>query len=170
MKALDQGDIFYDPILNAVLQADGTFSMGYSTHAFTMLWPSYSAIDLHDNVISRLIPAQYDHWSNKLQYFDSVAGVDVVIDLTSGTSSQHQTVFNSQSTSQKNQGWAQEPPKPKFPFAPKSILFHKQTRTKWIFDEIDSLTRHPVLRSFYDKSQAMQILEQDYIEFEEIFF
>lgn len=177
MQALDQGDIYYDPTLGAVLQAEGTVDTAYLTHNFTMLWPSYGAANIHDSMVKRLIPAQYDPWGSILEYFDTAANATVKIDLKNSVTSQHSISINinNSTVSQQNLGWpsttqTEEKKKQKFPFAAKSILFHKNTKTKWIFDEIDSVTNHPVLRSFYNKQDAMQIFENEYDEFEEIFF
>lgn len=173
MQALDQGDIYYDAQLKAVFQAEGTFDSTNLTHDFTMLWPTYCQAQLHDNAVKLLISAQYDHWSNILKYFDATSNTTVTIDLKN-MSSQSASVpaINHDSSSQKNLGWAQpeEKKKQKFPFPIKTMLFHKTSRTKWIFDEIDKTTNHPILRSFYNKNHAMQIFERDYEEFEEIFF
>jgi hypothetical protein len=106
----------------------------------------------------------------------------IQIDLSSGMTSSRSGVAQvaSQSNthqSQQNWGWSTKDEekksknlKPSFPFKAGCALFHKESRTKWIFTEIDSMTRQPVLRSFYDKSKAMQVFEADYQEYEEIFF
>jgi hypothetical protein len=183
IQPLNQGDVYYDPVLNAVLKADGTLSI-HNAHQMTMLWPSYSAIDLADPMILRLMPAVYDLWTNILEYYDSNLCMHIRMDLATGKPVAHQTTSTSTSTSssvpppsQQNWGWTEkyEEKKPiqiktSFPYRINAVLFHKTSRTKWIFSEIDSMTNHPVLRSFYDKSQAMQIFEKDYEEFEEIFF
>lgn len=178
IQPLNKNDIFYDPVLNAVLQADGKLS-GHNTHEMTMVWPSYSAIDMADTVIKRLMPATYDHWTNVVEYYDPNLCMTVKLDLNTGMSSGVAGVspaaYQPQPPSLKNHGWAvkEETKKPeakKIPFSVGTILFHKSSRTKWVFAEVDNITNHPVLRSFYDKSQAMQIFERDYEEFEEIFF
>ena len=168
LQPLNQGDIYYDPVLNAVIQADGTIS-SQNTHAMTMLWPSYSAVDIPDSAVVRLISAKYDHWNNNLEYYDPNLCTMVKMDLSNG--------YKVTTKSQQNWGWStkdeEKKPqisKPSFPFKAGCTLFHKESRTKWIFTEIDSMTRQPVLRSFYDKTKAMQVFEADYQEYEEIFF
>lgn len=177
-QALNKNDIFYDCVLNAVLQADGTMDSN-NNHQFTMVWPSYTALDMHDSVIKRLAPATYDHWTNVVEYYDFNLCMTVKIDLNTGMSSGvagvSPTTYQPQPPSLRNHGWAvkeenKKPETKKIPFSVGSILFHKSSRTKWVFAEVDNITHHPVLRSFYDKSQAMQIFERDYEEFEEIFF
>lgn len=174
-QALNKNDIFYDPVLNAVLQADGVMDSN-NNHQFTMLWPSYTALDMHDSVLKRMMAATYDHWTNMVEYYDSALCMTIKIDLTTGMQSNVSGVSQSVKTqSQQNWGWtgkdeSKKPEAKRLPFSVGSILFHKTSRTKWVFAEVDNVTRHPVLRSFYDKSQAMQIFERDYEEFEEIFF
>ena len=181
LQALNQGDIYYDPVLNAVLQADGVISTN-NNHQFTMLWPSYTALDMHDSLLKRLMVATYDHWNNVVDYYDPGVCMTIKIDLSSGMSSStpgtpQAAPQTNTHQSQQNWGWStkdeEKKPKnlkPSFPFKAGSALFHKESRTKWIFTEIDSMTRQPVLRSFYDKSKAMQVFETDYQEYEEIFF
>lgn len=177
---LNQGNLYFDPISNFVLQAEGTVDAN-DCHNFTMLHPTYNPFNIHDSAVKKLILCNYDPWTITVEYQDSITGL-VKINLVSKTQtfSNAQTSPNAtqqQTPSQKNHGWAYEEPKkkpektkPSIPFKVGSILFHKSSRTKWIFAEVDNVTRHPVLRSFYDKSQAMQIFEKDYEEFEEIFF
>ncbi|NBW58844.1 hypothetical protein EBR43_13940 [bacterium] len=181
-QPLNPYDTYFDHILNAVLQADGTVDKN-DCHQFTILYPSYSALVLHDSVIGRLVPCKYDHWSNEMEYFDVTLSVTVKINLATGVRSTHSTASSTppkvqQPLSQQNWGWSgkneekkqEEPKKSAFPFKPGAILFHKTLRTKWIYDGIDNTTKHPVLRSFYDKTKAMQVLDKDYNEFEEVFF
>lgn len=173
-QPLNQNDIYYDPVLNAVLQADGTVDSN-NIHHFTMLWPSYSTIDMHDSVIKRLIAATYDHWTNTVEYYDTNLCMTIKIDLKSGMTSTNSGLSVTMPQSQQNWGWTskdedKKPKTKKIPFSVGTILFHKSSRTKWVFAEVDNITNHPVLRSFYDKSQVMQIFERDYEEFEEIFF
>jgi hypothetical protein len=167
IQPIDSGKVFYDSSLNAVLQANGTLT-SYNSHEMTMLWPSYTQFNIDNSAIKRLIPATYDHWANTVEYYDHQVCMMAKLDLKTGLTKNF-PLGNSQS--QKNFGWNVEEKKPKkIRFATGTVLFHKTSRTKWVFDKIDSVTNHLVLRSFYDKSQAMQIFEKDYEEFEEIFF
>lgn len=182
---LDQGDMYFDPIASFVLQAEGTVDAN-DCHNFTMLYPTYSQFNVHDSSVKKLISCNYDPWTNVVEYYDNVIGL-VKVDLKAKTQTSSNSNSNNQQTnagvsqqksqSQQNWGWTdtQETKKPEktntsVPFKIGCMLFHKTTRTKWIFTEIDSLTQNPVLRSFYDKNKAMQIFKKDYEEFEEIFF
>lgn len=174
IQPLNPSDTYYDLVLNAVLEANGTLS-AYNSHEMTMLWPTYTAIDIADSAVARLIPATYDHWTNIVEYYDASLCMTVKIDLNTGKQSSATGVSQTTPQSQQNKGWSvkvedKKTETKKIPFSVGSILFHKPNRTKWVFSEIDNITNHPVLRSFYDKSQAMQIFERDYEEFEEIFF
>lgn len=171
IRPLQKDSIYFCQILNAVLSADGAIN-SYNCHEFTMIWPTYSAIDVPDTKIHQLLPCKFDIWTNELEYFDPNAQHLIKINLASGTKS----IISTSSASQQNWGWdtskevPKEPVKPKDPFKKGAILFHKPTRTKWVYDCIDSLTRNHIVRSFYDKGQAMQIFEKNLNEFEELFF
>jgi len=175
-KPLDQGDMYFDQISSFVLQADGTVD-SKDCHNFTMLYPTYSQYSVHDSMIKRLIPCTYDAWITTVEYQDPVSSSLVKIDLSTKT----QTSTTYSSSSQKNWGWADSSqPKPleqkkteksnKLPFSVGSVLFHKATRTKWIFTEIDDVGKTPILKAFSDKDKTMRIFQKDYEEFEEIFF
>jgi len=169
VKPLKKDSLYFCQILNAVLSADGTVN-SYDCHEFTMIWPSYSAIDMPDTKIHRLIPCKFDMWTNELSYYDPNAQHLIKVNLLNGTKS----TMPSSSASQQNWGWnaAQEKEtiKPNDFFKKGAVLFHKPTRTKWTYDCVDSLTRNHVLRSFYDKTQATQFFDKDLNDFEELFF
>jgi hypothetical protein len=180
VKPLNKNDFYFDSILNAVLSADGTIN-SFDCHEFTMVWPSYTALDLPDSYIHRLVPCQFDQWTNEMEYFDTITNQMVRINLMTGTkatftaSNNALTWGTSKSNSQQNMGWNySEPTKEKLqskdPFKKGAVLFHKPTRTKWTYDCVDSLTCNHVLRSFYDKSQATQFFDKDLSDFEELFF
>lgn len=183
IQPLKQGDHYFDQILNAVLSADGTVN-SFNCHEFTMVWPSYTAVDLPDGSIQRLIPCQYDMWTGDLEYADPTTNMTMKINLTTGIKSTitsatmptpPQSWGTPKSGSQQNMGWAYvDTSNAKTvinePFKKGSVLFHKPTRTKWTYDCVDSLTRNHVLRSFYDKTQATQFFDKDLNDFEELFF
>lgn len=183
LQPLKQNDFYFDNILNAILSADGTVN-SYDCHELTMLWPSYSAIDLPDTAVQRLTPCKFDHWTNEMEYIDPITNQTIRINLVTGLTS---TVAASapptpppswgapKSSSQQNAGWAYvDTSNAKIvinePFKKGAVLFHKPTRTKWTYDSVDSLTRNYILRSFYDKAQATQFFKKDLNEFEEMFF
>jgi len=178
IQPLKKNDFYFDNILNAVLQADGTINH-HDCHELTMIWPSYSAIDLPDSSIHRLIPCKFDLWNNEIEYIDNVSNNIIKINLLNG----NKTVFNgasstihstSPSPSQQNWGWSSKnnetSKNTQEPFKKGTVLFHKSTRTKWTYDIVDPLTKHYVLRSFYDKTKAMQVFDKDLSEYEELFF
>jgi hypothetical protein len=79
----------------------------------------------------------------------------------------------SNSSSQQNMGWSYSEPvkeesKSKDPFKKGAVLFHKSTRTKWVYDKAESSGY--VLKSFNDKSHTMNIFDRELGEFEEVFF
>jgi len=189
---LKQGDHYFDHVLNAVLSADGTVN-SFNCHEFTMVWPSYTALDLPDGSIQRLVPCKYDMWTGELEYFDTINNHMVRINLSTGTKATITSATflsssgwgapksgpsgwsTSNSSSQQNMGWShpeptKEEPKSKDPFKKGAVLFHKPTRTKWTYDCVDSLTQNYVLRSFHDKTQATQFFDKDLNDFEELFF
>jgi hypothetical protein len=173
VKPLNKNDFYFDSILNAVLSADGTIN-SFNCHEFTMVWPSYTAVDLPDSSVYRLVPCKFDQWTNEMEYFDTITNQTVRINLMTGNTA---TFSGTQSkpASQQNMGWSyseptKEKPQPKDPFKRGAVLFHKPTRTKWTYDCVDSLTRNHVLRSFYDKGQATQFFDKDLGDFEELFF
>jgi len=174
-QALNKNDIFYDPVLNAVLQADGVMDSN-NNHHFTMLWPSYTALDMHDSVFKRLMAATYDHWTNMVEYYDSALCMTIKIDLNTGMQSNVSGVSQSvKPQSQQNWGWtskdeSKKPESKKTPFQVGSVLFHKDTRTKWLLSDISSSGMSCELRAFDDKTRSMLISDNEFNEFEEIFF
>jgi hypothetical protein len=176
-KPLDQGDMYFDQISSFVLQADGTVD-SKDCHNFTMLYPTYSQYSVHDSMIKRLIPCTYDAWITTVEYQDPVSLSLVKIDLSTKTQTNTTTYPPS---SQQNWGWVDDSrtntseekkteKSKKLPFSVGSVLFHKSTRTKWIFTEIDNVGKTPILKAISDKDKTMRIFEKDYEEFEEIFF
>lgn len=177
-QALNKNDIFYDPVLNAVLQADGVMDSN-NNHQFTMLWPSYTALDMHDSVLKRLMAGSYDHWNNVVEYYDSNLCMTIKLDLSSGMTSAVAGVSQSAPPtpppSLQNWGWTSKDetkkPEPKMPpFQVGSVLFHKDTRTKWLLSDISSSGMSCELRAFDDKTRSMLISDNEFNEFEEIFF
>lgn len=180
VKPLNKNDFYFDSILNAVLSADGTVN-SFDCHEFTMVWPSYTALDLPDTSVHRLTPCNYDIWTGDLEYTDPTTNMTMKINLTTGTKA---TISNPtpppssgtpKSSSQQNMGWAYvDTSNAKTvinePFKKGAVLFHRPTRTKWTYDCVDSLTRNHVLRSFYDKTQATQFFDKDLNDLEELFF
>ncbi len=180
---LKQNDNYYDPVLNAVLSADGTVN-AYNCHEFTMVWPSYTALDLPDGSVQRLIPCKFDVWTSELEYADPTTNMTVKINLATGTKSTiTSATFTTptpppswgtpKSSSQQNMGWSysepvKEQPKSKDPFKKGAVLFHKSTRTKWVYDKMESSGY--VLKSFNDKSKTMNVFDRELGEFEEVFF
>lgn len=176
VKPLKSNDFYFDNILNAVLSADGTVNQ-FDCHEFTMVWPSYTAIDLPDSSVHRLTPCKFNLWANEIEYVDAVNNQTVTINLLTGTKttfSSNTLTVNPPPPSQQNWGWTSknevQSKKLEEPFKKGTVVFHKTTRTKWTYDIIDPLTKNYVFRSFYDKTKAMQIIEKDLNEFEELFF
>lgn len=179
VQPLTKGDTFYDPVLNAVLRADGSLSV-HNTHEMTMVWPSYTALDMSDSVITRLIPADYDMWNATLKYTDPSSAMMIVVDLNTGKSAsytQYAIVNNAttQSPSQKNWGWSskdeEKKPEPKKSlFKVGAVLFHKDTRTKWVLAETSGSGRSFELRALDDKTKTVSVFENELDSFEEIFF
>lgn len=173
IQPLNRGDFYFDSILNAILSADGTINT-FDCHEFTMVWPSYTALDLPDTSVSRLTPCHFDMWTNEVEYYDSINQQIVRINLMSGKQTCISTSPSIQTTPspQKNWGWPEEPKpiKNTDPFPKNAVLFHKSSRTKWIYNMRDPVTNNYVLLSFYDKNQATQIFDKDLPEFEEVFF
>lgn len=169
IKPLLKGAIFFDPVLNAIVMADGDIS-SYNTHNMTMLWPSYSALDMTDQASVRLIPAIHNKTTNIIEYYDTNLCKTVSMNLATGQ------MINPSSTSQQNWGWSsknddkKEEKKQRFLF--NSVLFHTRTRTKWVFTKADNegAINALTLRSFYDREVTKIVYEQDFNEYEEIFF
>lgn len=166
IKALPKGAIYFDPTLNAILMADGSLS-AYNTHNMTMLWPTYNGLDMSDQTSLRLIPAMHDRQTDIIEYYDPNLCKTITMNLKTGN------VINPNSQSQQNWGWVSKDEAKKtncVPFKVGSVLFHKTTRTKWVFSEMDKIADCPILRSFEDKSATKVLYKKDYEEFEEIFF
>lgn len=167
IKPLLKGSMYFDPVLNAILQANGDVS-ALNTHNMTMVWPTYSGLDMSDSTSLRLIPAKYNQSTQLIEYYDPNLCKTITMNLHTG-----QTV-NTQSTSQQNWGWAskdeEKKPEHPFPFKVGCILFHKRTRTKWIYTKLDQVTSCPIVQSLQDKEQVITIFKSEYSDYEEIFF
>ena len=168
LNPLPKGNMYFDPALNAILQADGDIS-SCNTHNMTMLWPTYSALDMPDSTTLRLVPAKYDQTTQLIEYYDPNFCKTITMNLHTGQ------IANTQSTSQQNWGWASKDEEKKlddhsFPFKVGCTLFHKRTRTKWLYVKLDRVTSCPIVQSLQDKEQMVSIFKSEYPDYEEIFF